>query len=392
MRTDDTDTAGRVQMTLRVERDLLDAIDDLAREERVDRAELARRFLADGLARERVDVAVADYSAGRRSAWAAAEKAGVSLYEMLDHIAEVGVPYRIDPEVLSRFTGPGSDDDPGPTSAPIRALSETQDVEALRAAFRPDRVRLLLVGESSPAGATHFYLANSILFRATRDAIARGLGVATPPSGEAFLDWFRELGGWLVDVADQPVNKLPDADRTEAVDAGVARLAGVLADTRPTRLVVVLRRIAGAVRAASGIAGYDETSIDVVPFPVRQWRPVYVDQLAEIARQTFVGSGVRSTAGHAAREQPATYASAGEERADTLHVAIADVLEEHPGVWMRASAIAREIAERDLWRRPSDGAHPPGSQISARVRRYPELFQTSDLGIRLRMLGHPRVD
>jgi hypothetical protein len=391
MRTDDTDTAGRVQMTLRVERDLLEAIDNLAREERIDRAELARRFLADGLARERVDVAIADYAAGRRSAWAAAEKAGISLYEMLDRIGESGVLYRIDPVVLSHFTGSGRDD-PGSTSTPARALREAQDIEARRAALRPDPVRLLLVGESSPAGGTHFYLANSVLFRATRDAIARGLGVATPPSGEAFLDWFRELGGWLVDVADQPVNKLPDAVRTEAVDAGVTRLAAVLADTRPTHLVVVLRRIAAAVRAAAGIAGYDEASIDVVPFPVRQWRPVYVDQLAEIARQTFVGSGVRSTLWHAAREQPATYASADRERADTLHVAIADVLSAHPGVWLRASAIAREIAARDLWRRPGDGAHPPGSQISARVRRYPDLFQTSDLGIRLRTHGAPQVD
>jgi len=69
-----------------------------------------------------------------------------------------------------------------------------------------------------------------------------------------------------------------------------------------------------------------------------------------------------------------------------LHSVMADVLRGHGNAWMKASAIAHEIADADLWRRPSDGRHPPASQISARSRagRYAALFQTSDLGIRLR--------
>jgi predicted nucleotidyltransferase len=65
---------------------------------------------------------------------------------------------------------------------------------------------------------------------------------------------------------------------------------------------------------------------------------------------------------------------------------MADVLRGHGNAWMRASAVAREIADSDLWRRPSDGRHPTASQISARARagQYAGLFQTSDLGIRLR--------
>ena len=80
----------------------------------------------------------------------------------------------------------------------------------------------------------------------------------------------------------------------------------------------------------------------------------------------------------AAREVAAPYESV------TLHDVVAQVLREHGGGWLKASQIAREIAERDLWRRPSDGEHPRGSQVSARVRQYPALFQSSDLGIRLR--------
>jgi hypothetical protein len=79
-------------------------------------------------------------------------------------------------------------------------------------------------------------------------------------------------------------------------------------------------------------------------------------------------------------ERPAEYG------AELLHEVIAGVLRAHKNAWMKSSAIAREIADLDLWRRPSDGQHPRASQISARTRTraYADLFQTSDLGIRLR--------
>lgn len=62
----------------------------------------------------------------------------------------------------------------------------------------------------------------------------------------------------------------------------------------------------------------------------------------------------------------------------TLHDAIIEVLSSHGGDWMSRDEIAQEIAQRDLWRRPSDGAHPPSDQLRLRARRYPHLFEGSD--------------
>ena len=59
-----------------------------------------RRLLVDGLVHRRIEGAVRDYAAGRRTAWSASEVAGVDLYEMLDRIAEAGIPYRMEPEVM----------------------------------------------------------------------------------------------------------------------------------------------------------------------------------------------------------------------------------------------------------------------------------------------------
>jgi len=72
-----------------------------------------------------------------------------------------------------------------PTSSSALADAET-DTNELRDAYRPRRVKSLFVGESSPAQGTHFYRADSNLFRATQAAFAEALGKEAVPSGEAF--------------------------------------------------------------------------------------------------------------------------------------------------------------------------------------------------------------
>jgi hypothetical protein len=384
----DDDRAARSQVTLRLDRHLLDKIDDLARDEGVDRTELVRRLLASGLASRRMDAAIDGYAAGRQSAWSAAEAAGVDLYEMLDRIAEAGIPYVIDPNALERLRT-GKDPSPSgspPTSRPRHeTAADDASVDGLRARYRPAVTRILFVGESSPAGGTHFYRANSNLYRATREAFGSGLSVSDPPEGGAFLAWFKELGCWLVDLADRPVNRSTAAERARATDAGVDGLAQTIREIQPARILVVLRRIAPAVRRAGRIAGFDDRAIDVLPFPTRQWRPVFVDQLAGILSAT-VDSNAPGDHGlpdvvrpeRAIAERPRPYSPA------TLHEAIVEVLRSHGDAWMASRAIAGEIADRNLWRRPTDGRHPPGSQVMARARSYARLFQTGDLGIRLR--------
>src|SRR5215475_10648558 len=44
--------------------------------------------------------------------------------------------------------------------------------EALRESFRPERIRLLFIGEAPPASGRFFYSRNSGLYRAMREAFA----------------------------------------------------------------------------------------------------------------------------------------------------------------------------------------------------------------------------
>lgn len=122
--------------------------------------------------------------------------------------------------------------------------------------------------------------ANSNLYQATRAAFADALGEDVVPVGEAFLRFFRDQGCWLVDLPDGPVNRLSDTERRRAVDRGVDQLARTIRETAPERIVAVKRDIEDPVRRATAQAGADEVSLLVLPFPVRQWRRIYVEGLA----------------------------------------------------------------------------------------------------------------
>ncbi len=282
-------TTERPQVNIRLERELLDELDELAAAESVDRAELARRLLREGLKQERVQHALYRYREGEVSAARAAELGRISLYEMLDRIHKAGVPYELDEGDLQRIDAMLSSRSPriavgeerGSYGMLPRPDAET-GIDALREQFRPEGVRWLFVGESSPAGGTHFYRANSNLFRATQEAFAQALG-ADAPSGPAFLHFFREHGCWLVDLASEPVNRLGEGERRAAVENGRERLVGLIGEVEPERIVVVKASIAADVRGAAEGAGFEGEILEL-PFPVRQWKSEYVRRLAAAIR------------------------------------------------------------------------------------------------------------
>jgi hypothetical protein len=284
----------RQQVNLRLERELVDALDDLARTEHVDRTEIARRILVDGVRSARVGRAVNDYAAGRATAWKAADDAGVSLYEMLDRIHEAGIPYEVDPDTfawmeerLGRRSANRVAEQSG-TYGPRASTDDESGMAELRQRYRPSKIEFLFVGESSPAQGTHFYRANSNLYRATRAAFAKAVGEDAVPEGEAFLRYFRDRGCWLVDIADTPVNRLPDTKRRAAVEQGVERLAELIRRERPKQLVVVKRDIADAVGRAATVAGAGDTPQLALPFPVRQWTGPYIEGLTSLLRPAGV--------------------------------------------------------------------------------------------------------
>ena len=148
----------------------------------------------------------------------------------------------------------------------MRAISKTDLArERLRKRYRPARVRMLFVGEAPPASGRFFYHADSGLYRAIRDTFVTAL----PPLGDAnFLESFRALGCYLVDLCRIPVDRLTRNQRRRACADGEIRLSQTLKQLRPKIVIPVVRSIAPNVMRSQERANWRGRILEL-PYPGR---------------------------------------------------------------------------------------------------------------------------
>lgn len=157
--------------------------------------------------------------------------------------------------------------------------------ERLRQSFRPRKVRILFVGESPPASGRFFYHADSGLYRAIREAFVK----AFPNLREAdFLKSFRNLGCYLVDLCELPVDRLPPNMRRKLCRAGEPHLTKTIRSSRPAIVVTVIRSIAHNVQRTERQANWSGRHVEL-PYPGRwlRHRTAFIRKLVPILRQSF---------------------------------------------------------------------------------------------------------
>ena len=149
--------------------------------------------------------------------------------------------------------------------------------ERLRAAYRPERVRMLFVGESPPASGRFFYNRDSGLYRALRDAFHL---VDQNITDENFLAIFQEAGCYLVDACRQPVDRMEPMARRNACLAGEPLLTRHIRTLQPLTIVTLVRSIRANVERAAAHASWTGTMIEL-PYPGRwiQHRKVFLELL-----------------------------------------------------------------------------------------------------------------
>jgi hypothetical protein len=132
--------------------------------------------------------------------------------------------------------------------------------DRLRRRYRPATVKILFVGESAPASGRFFYQADSGLYRAMREAF-----VAVFPGLQAanFLDAFRGLGCYLVDLCGAPVDRLGPKQRRQACQDGEERLSRVISKLQPGMIITVVRSIGPNVARAQRRANWTGTHMQV---------------------------------------------------------------------------------------------------------------------------------
>ena len=162
--------------------------------------------------------------------------------------------------------------------------------ESLRRSYRPEQVRLLLVGESPPASGRFFYRANSSLYRATREAFARVYERDWSTDSE-FLEFFQSLGCYLDDLCLEPIDKHDDLDREEKRKLAVPSLAARIKSYDPERIASVMYEIHGHVCRAASLAGMERAVAASLPFPMGRNVHPYRDELEGLLRR-LIDEGV----------------------------------------------------------------------------------------------------
>jgi predicted HTH domain antitoxin len=87
-----------VTVTTRVEEELARIIDSIAKREGMDRSTVIRRFLLKAVKDWLIDRSLDEYDEGKLTLWQAAEKCGLSIWEMVDEIKkrDIHVPYTLE--------------------------------------------------------------------------------------------------------------------------------------------------------------------------------------------------------------------------------------------------------------------------------------------------------
>ena len=161
--------------------------------------------------------------------------------------------------------------------------------EALRKRYHPAKVTLLFIGEAPPASGRFFYEANSGLYRAIRSTFVKAI-----PSlaGGDFLKFFQNLGCYLVDLCNRPVDHLGAAERRRVCLDGEVRLARMFRHLNPMIVVTVVRSIVPNVECAQKQARWQGTHLKL-PYPGR-WqhhRIEFQKALVPILRKELVNHG-----------------------------------------------------------------------------------------------------
>jgi hypothetical protein len=147
------------------------------------------------------------------------------------------------------------------------------EIAQQRERYRPQRIKVLFIGESPPSNGKFFYFGDNDLLRHMRSAVGAPLN-----DDASFLDWFKARGWFFDDLVTKPVDK--QLREKQCRDAR-ADLAARIAKYQPQAIVSILWRIRDDVEIAINAAG-SKASFFAVPFPGNGWQTRFREDIKRI--------------------------------------------------------------------------------------------------------------
>lgn len=153
-------------------------------------------------------------------------------------------------------------------------------IEEIRLGFKPDIVRVLLVGESAPVAGTFFYTGDS-LCKYTQTAFANVLPEVRAKTWQEFLIFFQQSGFYLDDLCLVPVNGLDKTSRQQNLISSIPSLASRIKTYSASDIIVLLKGIEKYVLRAVTLSGI-RANIHTVPFGGMGHQNKYINEMSRI--------------------------------------------------------------------------------------------------------------
>ncbi|MFD1256822.1 hypothetical protein ACFQ3S_08435 [Mucilaginibacter terrae] len=145
---------------------------------------------------------------------------------------------------------------------------EKEEFLALKEQYMPNNVEVLFIADGMPVNNRYFYLKNSSMFRAVKDAYTQVFGDFS--SNDEFLKVFKDMGCYFESLTVEPIKYLPLKEQVTAREAGVQPLANKIAQMKPRLIIISLKTIEKYTRKAISLSGVTSVEhIAVTPFPVK---------------------------------------------------------------------------------------------------------------------------
>ena len=157
----------------------------------------------------------------------------------------------------------------------------------LRNRYKPDNLRVLLIGESPPdpgSATPRFFYSPHLLI----DNLYRGVAEAVYGVNAVLNDKpqplgrLRDDGFWLIDAIETPVNWHTTSQRRRAISDSVTRLAERCLELKPSIGVIICHgmvfKLSAETLRESGVPILHDQPI---PFPLGNWRRQFVSGLRE---------------------------------------------------------------------------------------------------------------
>ncbi len=155
----------------------------------------------------------------------------------------------------------------------------------MRLQFKPKgKIRAVFLGESPPEsrGEIRFFYGQNL---SSHDNLFRGLMLALYNADKFDLDrtakaeWlqrFRDDGFYLEDLCEEPVNGLPERERSNKRRIAVAKAVTRLQRLKPEGIVICHAKVFGDAYEQLRLAGLPVLHDRAIPFPLGNWRADFV--------------------------------------------------------------------------------------------------------------------